>query len=300
MSDDQEPIATALADRAARKRAALHLDRPPGEPAGDQLATEETEAICRCGTRYPVSVVRNGDRVIRMPARCERCRGTAAQAKAAEATDRQADQARRDLGARWAELDVPKKYQAVTLETFEHHGPEEDRRLQMRALSWAQRYLGQWPDVADFVVLRGPPGTGKGHVAWSLCKALVTEHGARVRNVKLPVLVRRLRDTWGRDAKPSYEQVLAGYTTCDLLVIDEVSSHAFYGQQIHQHLYDVIDTRIEACRPTLLTTNEDEAGLAAILRQALFNRLQGEGGFVDFGQASWRSRVTAPTPTAGG
>lgn len=296
MSDtEQDSIATALQDRVARKRAELGLDTPHAETAGAGLSTAVGVAVvCPCGTSYAANVLRQDGREMTVPSRCEACRTRAEATGAAETIDRKQEQGRRDLGARWAQLAVPPKYREVSLETYEHHGSDEDRRLQMRALTWARRYLAQWPDVADFVVLTGTTGSGKGHVAWSIAKALV-EQGASVRNVKLPVLVRNLRDTWGREGGPTYEQVLRGFTGCDLLVVDEVSSHAFYGQQIHQHLYDVIDTRIEACRPTLLTTNEDEAGLAAILRAALFNRLQGEGGFVDFGAASWRSRSQGDT-----
>jgi DNA replication protein DnaC len=114
--------------------------------------------------------------------------------------------------------------------------------------------------------------------------------------VKLPVLIRELRDTWNRDSGKTYDQVLAGYVETDLLVIDEVSRHAFYGNQIHQHLYDVIDTRIEYRRPTILTTNESEEGLVEVIRPALFNRVEGEGGVVPFGETSWRSRPREGAP----
>jgi DNA replication protein DnaC len=75
-----------------------------------------------------------------------------------------------------------------------------------------------------------------------------------------------------------------------LQVIDEVSRHAFYGQSIHQHLYDVIDHRIEYRRPTILTTNEEDDGLEAILRPALLDRVKLHGGVLEFGNASYRAR----------
>jgi len=72
----------------------------------------------------------------------------------------------------------------------------------------------------------------------------------------------------------------------DLLVVDEVSRHAFYGDNVSQHLYDVVNDRIEECRPVVLTSDESVAGIKAILGPALVDRLDGEGGTLEF---TWRS-----------
>lgn len=291
-TEDQEAISGHLAERVERKRAELGLDQAPAERVGVELS-EQQVLTCRCGATYRGSVLANGREQIRMPPICAACREAQAQGRLCEQADRQrgdAERAEVSRRRRLAELDPPAKYAEVTLEQFRHHGTEADKAVQMRVLSWARRYLAQWPEVADFVAFMGGFGTGKGHVAWSLALAIVNQHGARARVVKLPVLVRDLRSTWRRDSATTYEQALKAYTEPDLLIVDEVSTHAFYGEQVHQHLYDVIDARIEACRPTIVTTNESEQGLAAVIRGALFNRLQGEGGVVQFGTASWRSR----------
>jgi len=290
MSDDQDQITATLAERSARKRDELQLGPPAERP---DMATETRNAVCACGAPFTQNVLSNGPQEIVMPIECEVCRvkrtGREIAATAQARTDRADTQREMSLKARWAMLDIPPYWLEATLDTFEHHGEESDQRLQMRALSFARRYLAQWPAVQTFTVFQGSFGTGKGHVVWAMAKHLV-EAGATARVVKLPGLVRQLRDTWRRDSGITYEQVLAKFTEPDFLVIDEASRHAFYGQQIHQHLYDVVDSRIELCRPTIITTNEDQSGLEEVLRPALFNRLQGEGGRVPFGNASWRSR----------
>jgi len=144
--------------------------------------------------------------------------------------------------------------------------------------------------VTSLYVFQGPPGTGKGHVVWSLAKVIAGTHGATVAVVKCADLVRSIRASWRDPEATAEEQVIARYRNLDFLVVDEVSRHAFYGQQIHQHLYDVLDYRIERRRPTILTSNEDDAGLGEILRPALADRLQGEGGVLEFGTESWRVR----------
>lgn len=202
------------------------------------------------------------------------------------ARQRQAAKAR---DAAIAGLDVPALYADVSLETFTLHGTAADQDAQRRALEWAARYLRVWPYAESLLLFRGAPGTGKGHVVWSLAKA-IADKGDGACVVKLADLVRSLRASW-RDPEADTElAVLRRYREVPFLAIDEVSRHAFYGQQIHQHLYDVLDHRLEQQRPTVLTSNEDDAGIAEILRPALFDRLLGAGGVVEFGTASYRAR----------
>lgn len=190
------------------------------------------------------------------------------------------------------DLTVPPDYRGATLESFQLHGEPADREIQAKVVRMGLRYVGTWPDVAQrTLVLRGFFGTGKGHWVWSVVKSIVGAHGSRARVVKCSDLVRRLRASWGQPegGAESETDVLRFYRDLDLLVIDEVSSHAFYGQGIHQHLYDVLDHRGEWQRPTILTTNETDAGLEGILRPALMDRLQHRGGIIEFGTASYRA-----------
>lgn len=301
MSDDQGQIRERLDERAARKRAELGLDQKPPAPAASiasALAVEEAQTLaCACGSSYQGTILRQDGGEVRFPPRCATCRErdlTEAQQREAvrereRASEREAREVRA-LAGRLELLAVPRLYTAATLESFEQWGDPETRQVQLRVLTWARRYLADWPSVATFVVLRGPFGAGKGHIAWAIAKAVVSHHGGTARVVKLPALVRQLRDTWRRDSDRTYDTILAQYVDADLLVIDEASRHAYYGQQIHQHLYDVVDARIEQRRPTLLTSNEDDEGLTEVLRAALVNRLEGEGGIIEFPRASWRSR----------
>lgn len=300
MSDDQEQIAATLADRAAKKLEQLNREAPTVAPVGDGLTVVEAETLtCECGETYTGQRLLNGVNTVRFPRQCASCRAkreTATASRAAEASaDRQAELDRRaalSRRQRLVELGIPPLYQQASLDDFEHHGPPADRALQMRALSFARRYIAQFPEVETFVVFRGINGAGKGLVSLGIARPLVEDLGFTARYVKCSALVAELRETWRKDTGVTYRQALKGFTDIDFLLVDEVSTHAFYGQQIHQHLYDVIDTRIEYQRPTILTTNDSDEVLGQILRPALVNRLEGHGGIIEFGNSSWRSRTT--------
>ena len=189
-------------------------------------------------------------------------------------------------------LRVPPLYRDVSLDTFELHGEEPDRKAQAIALTVGRDSLASWPDIGpdrNLITLRGTYGSGKGHWAWSVCKAVAQEHAAAVGFIRLPDLIRELRASWNDSTLASESQVLTRYRKLDLLFIDEVSRHAFYGQGF-QHLLDVIDHRVNNQRPTILTTNDNDAALEEILGGATMSRLNGCGGILEFGNSDYRSR----------
>jgi DNA replication protein DnaC len=266
-------------------------------PAPMRFAIEPVErqtSCVDCGAAAVQHGWRSGteDRFFPGPVRCESCQERhEAETKTREAAQRaererlihQSERSRCLEG-----LAVPPLYADVTLETFTLHGSTQDRATQGRALQLCRRYLATWPAVEPLVLLVGAPGTGKGHCLWSIAKTVAGTFGQRARVVKLADMIRDLRATWGRTDGPSEEERLAVYRGPALLVVDEVSRHAFYGQQVRQHLYDVLDWRLERARPTVLTTNEGDESLAEILGPALVDRIFGAGGVIDFGATSWR------------
>lgn len=259
------------------------------------LTQSSRTATCGCGNAFTQQgIVSAGRWTLTHPMRCESCQAAAEDRLARSMGEKREDQAaqRREATAREVQsavlaLAVPPLYAGVTLDGFEMHGAAADRTCQGRVLQIGRRYLANWPEVDSVVLLRGGPGTGKGHWAWSVAQSLANQ-GVRIAVVKLADLIRELRASWRDREADSEATVLDHYRRLDLLVLDELSRHAFYGERIHQHLYDVLDHRIEHQRPTILTSNEDDTGLEDILRPALVSRLLGNGQVLEFGTADYR------------
>lgn len=262
---------------------------------GGGILTREHQ--CECGDVFEQRgiMLDLGDREAAFgwsPVRCPAC---IARAQAAiRATDQETRKSLLAERRRRAEflLNVPLLYAEASLKTFELHGTPEQQEELGKVLHLARNYLTSWPHTQEsypLLLFQGPPGSGKGHLAWSIASWLVQEHTAKVRVVKLAAIIRDLREAWRDPAGPSEDQRLTAYRQLDLLVIDEVSRHAFYGKEVKQHLYDIVDDRLEQRRPTILTTNEDDDGIGEILGAALTNRLS-TGGKVPFPAVDWRSR----------
>lgn len=154
---------------------------------------------------------------------------------------------------------------------------------------WARTYVERFPDVDAVAVLAGGVGTGKTYLSWAIARELVGR-GQRAIVAKLPAIVRAIRASWGSRDGSSEIKTLRRYTSPSLLVIDEVSRHVLFGnQQVQQHLYDIVDDRLERRRPTILTTNERDGGLRDLLGEALYDRLR-LGSVVRFTGDSLRKR----------
>lgn len=252
------------------------------KPALADFTMQDREAVCGvCGDPFTQHVLESRVRNSGWPAAmCPKCVENAA-------FDEREEERRKHAAATLDELLVPPLYAGATMEKFELWGAKDDREKQEAVRSMAMNYVTIWPRVPSVTVFQGGSGTGKGHVAWAIVKWLVYHNQVAARFAGLPEIIRDIREAWTGVSGETEYQKLARYRDPDLLVIDEVSSHAFYGEPT-RHLYDLINYRIEWMCPTIVTTNESADGLEKLLGPALTSRMA--GNVWDFGQADYRTK----------
>jgi DNA replication protein DnaC len=101
----------------------------------------------------------------------------------------------------------------------------------------------------DNILLCGPSGVGKSHVANGLaCEALKRDYRVLSRSVH-----RLLADLHAARANGAYNRLWIRILTCDLLVLDDFGLHALTPQAA-QDLYEIISERYER-RSLILTSN---------------------------------------------
>ena len=155
-----------------------------------------------------------------------------------ELADRQRRRIKRHLGE--ARL-LPAK----SLESFDFGATPTISRSRVMALASSDSWLEQGRNVIIF----GPPGAGKSHLASAIGLALV-ERGKRVLFTRTTDLVQRLQ-TAHRELK--LENMLDRLNRYDLLILDDLS-YARKDQAETSVLFELISVRYE-CRSTLITAN---------------------------------------------
>jgi DNA replication protein DnaC len=133
--------------------------------------------------------------------------------------------------------------QQVTLEEFDYTASPKLPAAQIRDLAALR-----WLHAGESVVLYGPVGVGKTHIAQGLGH-LAIRHGADVRFLKTS---RLLADLAGGHADRTWDKRLREFTRPDILILDDFGMRELTATQADD-LYELITER--AGRSLILTSN---------------------------------------------
>lgn len=188
--------------------------------------------------------------------------------------EEEADRQRARIEARHKHSGVPPRFQTATFDNFEH------RTKALGLAAEAMRdFVGNFAEHAKAgrcLILAGPAGTGKTHLACAAIRALC-DQGRQAKYIKLGDAIRRLRDTWRKEWHETELEVLQIMRTVDLLVLDEVGvQYGSEGEKVHA--FDIIDGRYSDMKPTIIITNCKADELVAYLGERVVDRLLENGG----------------------
>jgi DNA replication protein DnaC len=186
---------------------------------------------------------------------CERCGGTgwmlvekdgvevARRCGCADATRRQ-----RLLD----EAGIPARYRHCTLDGFELWNQKDPTLAKVRRA--VQEFVDLWPEVDRGLLLMGPVGTGKTHLAVAALQEIVATKtpAVRARFRDFTSLVLEIQMTF--DGSGGSREILSPLITADLLVLDELGAGKTT-PWVMDLLYYLVNTRYVEGRVTIFTTN---------------------------------------------
>ncbi len=172
---------------------------------------------------------------------------------------------RADVTSRFLnEARIPPRFARAELETFEH-----DMDTQRQAWQKATAFVDAFPVVDRGLLLYGPHGVGKTHLAVGILKACVRAKGARGYFFETRELLRLVRDTYNRSVDETEMDVLKPLLEADLLVLDDLGTEKT-SEWVQETLGLVVNTRYNAKRPTIFTSNLIDAPDATDPRSFIF------------------------------
>jgi DNA replication protein DnaC len=211
---------------------------------------------------------------------------------AAERVATEADRtrtARRDaLLSGWHGAAIPARFDSASFETYKAETPS-----QQKVLAACQEYAAQWDDVSKTgrnLILCGLFGTGKTHLSISIAR-VVARRGDLPFFARTYEAVQFVRESYRPGAQRSERESIARLVDPDLLVLDEVGVQGG-GDNEQMILFAILNGRYDACKPTVIVSNEDLSGIEKYLSARVVDRLREGGGRVlAFDWDSYRSQA---------
>jgi len=153
----------------------------------------------------------------------------------------QEQQQLRDL----SHLDTLKRFQRATFDNYEVALPGVDEAYNA-AVEFAAHPKG-------WLVLAGPNGSGKTHLAVATAKERLTE-GDTVLLQAVPDLLDHLRSGFSSSAEQSYQVLFEQMRRVDFLVLDDLGAQQ-NSPWANEKIFQLLNYRYNGMLPTLITTN---------------------------------------------
>ena len=145
---------------------------------------------------------------------------------------------------------IPSRYRDCDLNTFVIY---ENAEL-LHAIDRARRFVEAFPAVDKGLLLIGPPGIGKTHIAVAVLRQVVSEKHARGLYYDTRTLLSTIRSTYDPVTRTSAVDVLRPVVEAELLVLDDLGAERMT-DWVDETMNYIVNTRYNDRRPTIFTSN---------------------------------------------
>jgi DNA replication protein DnaC len=151
---------------------------------------------------------------------------------------------------------VPPRYQDCAFDDRSGGSPFDKFEKLIRAFRIAEKWADDFPDVEAGLLLSGPPGVGKTHLAVAILRRILTERriAARAQFSDFRSLLREIKRSYDPDTAATEMEILRPILEAEPLVLDDLG-----GENptlwVFDTLFYILNYRYNEKKLTIITTN---------------------------------------------
>ena len=151
---------------------------------------------------------------------------------------------------------IPKRYEDCSFASYHPQGNpfEEYSRSQRMALSDAKQFVDEYPNIDFGLLLLGPCGVGKTHLAVATIKTLMLQKKIQCLFYDFRDLLKEIQDSYNPVSNNSEMRVLSPIYDAEVLVLDELGASK-PTDWVRDTMTQIINTRYNDKKITLFTSN---------------------------------------------
>lgn len=139
----------------------------------------------------------------------------------------------------------------------------------------AERFVASWPPEPYMLLLTGPPGRGKSHIAAGIQRRVFERHGKSSRFWVVPELLDRIKATFNEERRhETVDEIHNEMGRIPLLILDDLGTEKST-EWAEEELFKIVDRRYREGLPLVVTTNLETVHLDARLESRLTDRTHG-------------------------
>jgi DNA replication protein DnaC len=148
---------------------------------------------------------------------------------------------------------IPARYEHCTLSNFDADFPGADRNLP-NALFQANRFVEEYPIESTGLMLLGPIGVGKTHLAVGVLRELVVQKSASCLFYDYRELLKEIQNSYNPSVQTTELEILKPVFETEVLVLDELGA-VKPTEWVWDTVSHILNTRYNDKRTTIITSN---------------------------------------------
>ena len=210
--------------------------------------------------------------------KCPKCAEEQKAKEEREAKEREerekAERKRRRIEANIGRAMIPLRFQQHTFETYKTI--TNDQKEKKRICEDYAKNFEEANDLGRCMIFYGNTGTGKTHLACAIANSILKRDYTTVY-IGLIDVINSVKRTYSTNSDKSEQEVIDSLSSPDLLILDEIGVQ-FNTDTEKLILFEIINNRYEAIKPTIIISNRTAAELGEFVGERVIDRMRENGG----------------------